>query len=148
MKIRDLFFSIVAFGVFSFMSCVYADSLGKDIFVSDAWVQAMPTSATNSAAYMVIVNNSPKEISLVSASSDIAGSTEIHQMSDMDGMMNMAMVGQVHIPAQGKVALQPGGFHVMLIDLKKPLHKGDIVPITLRFQDGSTIIVSAQVKSQ
>lgn len=148
MKINALLYSVIAAVVILGVTYALADDLSKDIFVSDAWVQAMPTSATNSAAYMVIVNNSPKEISLVSASSDIAGSTEIHQMSDMDGMMNMAMVGQVHIPAQGKVALQPGGFHVMLIDLKKPLHKGDIVPITLRFQDGSTIIVSAQVKSQ
>jgi len=146
MKIRDLFFSIVAFGVFSFMSCVYADSLGKDIFVSDAWVQAGPPSQNNSAAYLTITNNSSKEAILVSAASDIAGAVEIHQMSDTNGMMNMAMVSNVHIPAMGKITLQPGGFHIMLINLKKPVNKRDIIPITLHFQDGSSIMVNAVVK--
>ena len=96
---------------------------------------------------MLITNNSSKEAVLVSASSDIAGAIEIHQMSDTNGMMNMAMVGQIHIPARSKVTLSPGGFHIMLINLKKSLNKGDLVPITLHFQDGSVIVVNAEVKS-
>ena len=84
----------------------------------------------------------------MSASSDIAGATEIHQMSDMNGMMHMAMVSNLHIPAQGKMTFQPGGFHIMLINLKKQVNKDDIVPITLHFQDGSKIVVNAQAKAQ
>ena len=79
----------------------------------------MPPSQTTTAAYMTITNNSSKEAVLVSASSDIAGAVEIHQMSDMNGMMKMAMVSNMHVPALGKVILQPGGFHIMLINLKK-----------------------------
>ena len=55
------------------MTYAYADDLSKDIFVSNAWVQAMPPSQTTTAAYMIITNNSSKEAVLVSASSDIAG---------------------------------------------------------------------------
>ncbi len=120
----------------------------KEIFVSNAWVQAMPPAQKVSAAYMIIANNSQKEVILASASSDIAGATEIHQMSEKNGMMNMAMVSNIHIPARGKVILQPGGYHMMLINLKKPVNKGDIVPITLHFQDGGSIIVNADVLDQ
>ncbi len=126
----------------------YADDLSKGILVSDAWVQAMPPSQTTTAAYMTITNNSTREAVLVSASSDIAGAVEIHQMGEMNGMMDMAMVSNIHIPAWAKVTLQPGGFHIMLINLKKSVNKGDIIPITLHFQDGSAVIVSAQAKLQ
>jgi len=131
-----------------FMTCAHSDEPGKGIFVNNAWVQAMPPSQKTTAAYMVIVNNSNKEIILDSASSDIAGATEIHQMSDMNGMMNMAMASNIHIPALGKVTLKPGGFHIMLINLKKPVNKGDVIPITLHFQDGSSIIIKADVHGQ
>jgi copper(I)-binding protein len=148
MKIRNLLCSIVAITAVFFLTCAHADDSSKNILISNAWVQAMPPSQQTTAAYMVIANNSSKEAVLTSASSDIAGATEIHQMSDMNGMMNMAMVSNLHIPALGEVILKPGGFHLMLINLKKPANKGDIVPITLHFQDGGSIIINAQVKMQ
>ena len=148
MNIRiTLCFIMVLFAVFN-LNYAQADDLGKHIFVSDAWVRAMPPLQTTTAAYMLITNNSPKEAVLVSASSDAAGATEIHQMSEMNGMMNMDMASNIHVPALGKVTLSPGGFHIMLINLKKPFNKGDIVPITLHFQDGSNILVKAEVRDQ
>jgi copper(I)-binding protein len=148
MKIKNpscfIFFTAVVF----FLTCAHADDLSKKISVSNAWVQAMPPSQKITAAYMTITNNFSQEAVLVSASSDIAGATEIHQMSTMNGMMHMAMAASLHIPALGKVSLRPGAYHIMLIDLKKPVNKGDTVPITLHFQDGSAIIVNAQVKPQ
>lgn len=147
MNIRDLSGLAIALTAVVFLPHVYADDTGE-ILVSHAWVQAMPPSQTTTAAYMTIMNNSTREAVLVSASSEIAGVTEIHQMSNANGMMNMAMVPNVHIPARGKVLLQPGGYHIMLINLKKPADKGTMVPITLHFQDGSAVVVNAQVKMQ
>ena len=95
---------------------------------------------------MVITNNSTREAVLESATSDIAQSVELHEMSDMNGMMNMAMVPNIPIPAHDKVSLQPGGFHIMMIGLKKPVNKGDIVLITLHFKDGSVVPVNAQAR--
>ena len=146
MKINKLLFSITAVIALCWDICAYADNLNKDIIVSDAWVQAMPPSQTTTAAYMVITNNAANKAVLVSASSDIAGAVEIHQMSEMDGMMNMAMVSDIHIPALGQVTLKPGGFHIMLINLKKPVNKGDIISIILHFQDGSSLSVNAQAR--
>lgn len=136
MKIRNLLLLVFLSIGFLYLTHAYADELTKEIFVSNAWVQAMPPSQKTSAAYMTIKNNSAREVVLVSASSDVAGAVEIHQMSDMGGMMNMAMVSNIHVPALGSVILRPGGFHIMLINLKKAVNKGDIVPITLHFQDG------------
>jgi periplasmic copper chaperone A len=148
MKIKNLFCFIVTTTIAFFSAYAYADDLTKGIFVNDAWVEAMPPSQSSSAAYMIIANNTPKAIVLLSASSDIAAVTELHQMSHMNGMMHMAMVSHLRIPSKGKVALQPGDFHIMLIDLKKPVNKGDIVPITLHFQDGGNITVKADVREQ
>jgi copper(I)-binding protein len=146
MTIKNLLFSVtVVFAMWGTVSA-NADGPNKDILVSDAWVQAMPPSQTTTAAYMVITNNAAKEAVLVSASSDIAATTEIHQMSDMDGMMKMDMVSDLHIPALGKAALKPGGFHIMLIGLKKPVDQGDSVAITLHFKNGINVPLIAVAK--
>ena len=147
MNIKNLLCFIIVATAF-LLTLAHADDLSKNIFVSNAWVQAMPPSQMVSAAYMTISNNSSKELIIVSASSDIAGTAEIHQMSEMNGMMKMAKVQNLHVPAQGKVSLQPGGFHIMLINLKKPVNKGDIVSITLHFQDGGSIMVNADVRDE
>ncbi len=148
MKIKNLLSSTVVITA-AFLTCAWAEDLSKSVLVSDAWVQAMPPSVPNGAAYMTIANNSFNDIVLVSVSSEIAGVTEIHKMSEMNGMMNMAPVSsQLRIPALSKLLLQPTSVHLMLINLKKPLHKGDIVPITLHFQGGGTVVVNAVVKMQ
>ena len=147
MRLKNLLGSVIAITAGCLLTCAYADSSVTDILVTQSWVQAMPASQTTSAAYMTIENKSPNsELVLVSASSDIADAVELHQMSEMNGMMNMAMVPSIHIPAQGKVSLQPGGFHIMLIKLKKPVTQGVLVPITLHFQNGRTIIVKIEAK--
>jgi copper(I)-binding protein len=148
MKLKKLLSTTVTFTVVFLLTYAHADGLSKGILVSNAWVLACPPSQTTTAAYMDIVNNSSKEAVLVSASSDIADVTELHQMSEMNGMMKMVMIPNLQIPAQGKVTLQPGGFHIMLINLKRPVNKGDIVPITLHFQDGSAMLVNALVRPQ
>jgi len=148
MKNKNLLCSLIVAFLMHFFNSAYAEDLTKEISVSNAWVRAMPPSATNSAAYMIITNNSSKEVVISSVSSDIAGATEIHQMSDTNDIMHMAPIADLHIPAYGKVRLKSGGFHIMLINLKKPTKEGDIVPVTLHFKDGNRVEIDAQVKQQ
>jgi copper(I)-binding protein len=136
---------------FVFGSLAQADQVFRGVEVQEAWVQAVPASQKTTAAYITIWNASLKDIVLTSVSSSFASIVEIHQMSSQNGMMTMRKVSEIRIPAQSKVALQPGGgFHLMLINLKKPLHKGDIVDITLHYKDGSSTInaVNAIVKME
>ena len=116
-----------------------------DIAVSKAWVAALPPTQTTTAAYMTIENKGKDKEVLISATTPVAGAAEIHQMSDEGGMMKMVMLKSLTIPAMGKVVLGHGGYHLMLINLVKPLKKGDVVPIYLKFDCGCTIEVKATV---
>ena len=146
MSDKILFFILLMVGVFVAPS--YAQEASKNIVVSNAWVRVMPPSQPNTAAYMTIKNKSDKEIVLQSVSTKAAEISELHQMSHLDGVMNMQQVDQIVIPAKNKVVLQPGGWHIMLIHLIKPLKKGESVPILLNFRDGQRLQITAMASDE
>jgi hypothetical protein len=98
--------------------------------VKDPWVRG--TVAQQKATGLFAQITSPAGGKLVSASSPVAGIVEIHEMS-MDGnvMKMRALPNGLDLPAGKAVELKPGGYHVMLMDLKKELKSGDTVPVTL-----------------
>jgi hypothetical protein len=97
--------------------------------VKDPWVRG--TVANQKATGMFAQLVSAKGGTLVSAASPVAGLVEIHEMA-MDGsVMKMRAVSAIELPAGKPVDLKPGGYHVMLMDLKKDLKPGDTVPVTL-----------------
>jgi periplasmic copper chaperone A len=117
--------------------------------VNDAWVRG--TVAQQKATGMFAQITSVKGAKLVAASSPVAGVVEIHEMS-MDGtVMKMRAVPSLALPAGKAVELKPGGFHIMLMDLKQPLKAGDAVPIVLVVEgsDGkrSNVDVKATVRA-
>ena len=117
-----------------------------DIAVTKAWVANLPPTQTTTAAYMTIENKGKDKEELLSVTTPVAAAAEIHQMSEGNGMMHMAMLKSLTIPAKGKVTLSPGGYHLMLVNLAKPLKKGDVVPLYLKFDCGCTILVKANVQ--
>ena len=89
------------------------------------------------AGYLTIKNDAATPDRLVSVSADIAGSAGIHQMSMADGMMKMReLTDGLPIPAQGSVALAPASYHLMFLDLKKPLKEGEDVPGHAQLREG------------
>ncbi len=116
--------------------------------VKDPWVRG--TVANQKATGMFAQLVSAKGGTLVSAASPVAGLVEIHEMA-MDGsVMKMRAVSAIELPAGKPVDLKPGGYHVMLMDLKKDLRPGDTVPVTLVVEGADkkreTIEVKATVK--
>ncbi len=101
------------------------------VTVADAWVRGTVASQKVTGAFMSLT--SPTDTALVSASSPVAGIVEIHEMAMDGGVMKMRAVAQLPLPAGKAVDLKPGGYHVMLMDLKAPLKEGETVPITLTF---------------
>ena len=97
--------------------------------VQDAWVRATVGQQKASGAFMQL--QSSRGGRLLSASSPVAGVVEIHEMAMDGGVMRMRAVPALELPAGQAVALRPGGYHVMLMDLKKPLNPGDTVALTL-----------------
>ena len=118
------------------------------IQVEKPWARATPGGATTGAVYMTLDNKSNAEDRLIGASSDVAGTVQIHEMKVVDGTMKMREVaGGLAIPAGGAVVLKPGGYHVMLIGLKKPLKAGDSFPLTLQFQKAGSVSVTVPVQA-
>ena len=101
--------------------------------ITDAWVKTTIPGGSVSAAYMNIKSATP--LQLVKAESPVAGMVEIHDMKMNDGVMEMKALDAVNVPANKLVKLSPGGMHVMLMRVKKPITKGDKVPLTLTFED-------------
>ena len=125
-----------------------APAFASDLEVSGAWVRGTVPGQKATGAFMEL--KSKAGATLVGAASPAAGVTEVHEMT-MDGnMMKMRAVPKLDLPAGKAVTLQPGSYHVMLLDLKKPLAKGDIVPLTLKVQgrDGKTesVDIKAEVR--
>lgn len=119
----------------------------QDILIKDAWVASIPPSEDVTAAFMTIENSSDQEKKLVAASTSWAQVTEIHHMSRKNGMMQMAMLKELPIPAKGSVVLEPGSYHLMLIQLKNKLTQQEKVDLTLQFSDGSSLDIEAPVRN-
>ncbi len=112
------------------------------IEVKDAWVREVPPTSKMSAAYMVIENKGKEADRLLDAISNASKITEIHET--IEGKMRR--VKAIEVPAGGKVELKPGGYHIMLINLNRPLKEGDKVEMTLKFEKSGEIKVQAPVK--
>ena len=101
--------------------------------VSEVWVKPTIPGASVSAAYMQIKSATP--IKLIKVESSSAGIVEIHDMKMNDGVMEMKALDAVDVGPGKLVRLAPGGMHVMLMKVKKPISKGDKVPLILTFED-------------
>ncbi|MCO4756850.1 MAG: copper chaperone PCu(A)C [Oceanospirillaceae bacterium] len=122
-------------------------AMAKGVMAHGAWVRLVPPVAKNSAAYMELQNTGDEVLQVTSASSPVAEVVEVHQTTMVDGVMRMAEVKGLQVPVDGKVQLEPGGYHIMLIKLKSPLKKDQVVPLTLKFTTGQELTVSARVKA-
>lgn len=119
----------VATLAFAFM----APAALAQVAVSDAWVRATVPQQKATGAFMEL-RASGAQSRLVEASSPVAGVTEIHEMA-MDGnVMKMRAIAGLDVPAGKGVSLKPGGYHVMLMELKNPIKAGDKIPLTLVFE--------------
>lgn len=111
------------------------------------WARATPKGATVGGGYMKITNNGTMPDRLIGGASPVAGRFEIHEMSvDDKGVMRMRMLKDgLEIKPGQTVELKPGSFHVMLVDLKQPLHEKDRVKGTLIFEKAGTVEVEYAV---
>ncbi len=127
------------------ISPLYAGSAADDIQVLDPWARETPPGMTASAGFMKLHNNGSSDHQLVAAESPKAGVAELHTHIHDHGVMRMRPVKNIPVAAGATTALQPGGYHVMLMMLKGPLKAGEKMPITLTFEDGSKKSIEAEV---
>jgi copper(I)-binding protein len=118
----------------------------QEIVIKNPWVRAVPPTAKNSALFMVIQNNSDKTDVLKAVKSDVCKMVMIHRTVKQGDMMKMVHVHELQIPPRSKVELKPGGYHIMLMGLKRPLKVGEILEFKLIFKNAGEITVKAPVK--
>jgi hypothetical protein len=100
----------------------------------------------NAAVYLTLVNNGKTSDAMEGASSDAAEAVNIHKTQMAGNVMSMVQVPRIEIPAGGRRELKTGGFHVMLVGLKRDLNPGDTVSVMLRFEKSAEITVDVEVR--
>ena len=127
----------------------YIHSLARTpsrVEVHEAWVRPPNPAVDVAAAYLTLVNTADEPVMLMAVSSPHANIVEMHETKEVDGMASMQKVSSLRVPARGTVSLQPGGTHLMLIGLARPLPRA--LEFTLRFDDGKTVTTSAVVRHE
>lgn len=109
------------------------------------WTRATPPGATVGAGFMLLRNAGAAE-RVVGASSPVAGRVETHVTIRDGDVMRMREVKAFDVPAGGTFELKPGGAHLMLMDLKRPLKQGEKLPLTLMLEKGGELKVELQVE--
>lgn len=119
----------------------------ESLTMTDPWVKSAEEGMT--AAFGTLVNSGDSDVTIVSAETDITDTMELHEtVQNDDGTMAMQEKdGGFVVPAGGEHELAPGGDHLMIMDLLRPVEPGEVVTITLAFDDGSTTDVEATVKA-
>lgn len=131
----------------SLLLAMSAVPAGAQISVHAPWLRETPPASKVGAGYATIVNQGKSDDRLLGVTTEVADQVEIHSMT-MDGnIMRMRPVaGGLAIPAGGKVALKPGGYHLMLIGLKRTLKRGEMVPLTFRFARAGAVTIRVHVE--
>jgi periplasmic copper chaperone A len=117
-----------------------------ELTLSNLQLRATPAGLKTSAAYLTIENHGKSADKLVDITCACAGSAMMHRSETKNGVSSMSMVGEVTIPAGGKVEFKPDGLHVMLVGVKGPLEAGALQEMTLRFQKAGTVKAGFHVR--
>lgn len=113
--------------------------------ISNAWISEAPPTAKNNAAYLTVKNGERKD-TLLAIRTPVAEAAEMHEMSMVNGLMHMQRLSLVNLAPQEELTFAPGGYHIMLINMKRPLKVGDKVPLTLQFRRAGILTVQAEVR--
>lgn len=122
--------------LWSLCSFVLAAGPADSLQIRESYVREMPPGQSTSAGFMKLVNTGKRPVALIGATSDGAGAVEIHQHLQKNGMMQMEKVMRLEVPAQGQLVFAPGGYHLMLINLKRSYRAGDKMNVTLLDEEG------------
>ncbi len=121
-------------------------ALAADLEVTAPWVRGTVAAQKATGAFMQLTSKSG--VTLVGVASPAASVVELHEMVMDNNVMKMRALPRLEVQPGKTVELKPGSYHVMLIDLKKPLTKGEIVPITLKVEGKDKKVEMVEVKAE
>jgi periplasmic copper chaperone A len=116
-----------------------------DLAVTSAWARATPPGANVGAIYITVENRGATDERIVTFASPAAQSIMAHESVEENSVASMRMLKEPTIPARGKLEMKPGGTHLMLMGLTKPLKPGESLPLTLTFEKAGAATVPVEV---
>jgi periplasmic copper chaperone A len=123
------------------------DVRAGDLVITQAWSRATPGGAKVGGGYLTIENKGAVADRLIGGSAEVAGKVQVHEMAMNNGVMTMRPLDKGLAIEPGKtVRLAPGGYHLMLFDLKAPLKQGEKVPLILEFERAGKVSLSLDVQ--
>lgn len=126
---------------------LFSWSAAAQVTVSNPWVRGTVPGQHSTGAFMEISSTEP--VVLVAIATPAAGMVEIHQMIRESGVMKMRQLPTLDIPAGRKIEMKPGAsYHVMMMELRKPLKSGDTVPLKLTFRGNNRITITVEVQAR
>jgi copper(I)-binding protein len=138
--------SILFMGLLALVSAGPVVAQTGSVEVQKAWARATPGDAKAAALYMTLINKGTAEDRLVSVSTPAAGKAELHSSTTENGVMHMRPVEALGVKPGTPTVLKPGGYHVMLMDLKGPLVAGQTFAVTLTFEKAGKVEATATVE--
>ena len=146
MRTRLLIIASMLFAALQPVTARADDVKAGELVISQPWSRATPAGAKVASGYLTIANKGTTPDRLLGGSSDAAAKVDVHEMASNGGVMTMrALDDGLALPPGATVTLAPGGYHLMLNDIKKPLKQGDSMPITLKFEKAGDVAVTFNV---
>jgi periplasmic copper chaperone A len=121
------------------------DYRAGEIIVAQPWARPTPPVATVGAVYFTITNLGRKADQLVAITTPVAGKVQMHESRKVQGVVQMRAVASIDCLPGQTVKSEPGGLHVMLLDLTHPLAAGAQFPLLMRFRDAGTVTAMVRV---
>lgn len=147
MSFKSTVFAALAATAFALPAHAADDVMAGDLMIHDPYARVSARMSKSGAAFMMIHNKGAEADHLVSAASPVAERVELHtHKEDANGVMKMLHVEEgFDVPANGQLALERGGHHVMFLGLTQELSQGDMVPVTLTFEKAGEVLVNVPV---
>jgi periplasmic copper chaperone A len=142
------FFTYAAVGLTLFAAPVRAQEIkAGDLVITQAWTRATPGGAKIAGGYLTIENKGAAADRLIGGSAEVSDKIQVHEMAVNNGVMTMRPLDKGLVIEPGKIVkLAPGGYHLMLMDLKSTFKQGDKVPVTLEFEKAGKVKLSLDVQ--
>ena len=124
---------------------VSLSAFSQSVVITEPWIRSTVQGQMATGAFMKIA--SKDGVKLIGVSTPVAGISEIHEMKMEKDVMKMAAIPSLSVPAGGAVELKPGGYHLMLMDLKSPLAAQSKIPLTLTFESANGVKSKVEVQA-
>ena len=138
-------FTLLAAGVLAVAAQAHQYSVG-DLLIGHPWSRPTVSGMPTGVAYLSITNTGTQRDTLIAASTPAAARVEFHRTTFEDGMAHMRPARAVVVEPNATITAEPGGLHLMLVDLKSPLVVGTMVPLVLHFETAGEITVQLKVE--